>query len=86
MKNEKVVLEQKHWTNKIPVLKKIVQKKYYMQGLVQFDDDQLTICGDRIKWLDEFSIIAISQKHADKLAFNYLKEKYPMYGDYVQLF
>lgn len=85
--DRRVVLQQKHWIFKCPRwLQRMFTKTYYTQGIVQFDNGELTICGDSIKWLDEFQIKATSYKKADKVAFEYLKNKYPEYGDYVQLF
>ena len=87
MKKEKVVLKQKHFIFNCPNwIQRMFTKTYYTHGLVQFDGEELTICGDRVRWLEEFEITALSTKAGDKLAFDYLKQKYPMYGDYVQLF
>jgi len=63
-------------------------KTYYHQGLIQIDSDtdELTICGDTIKWLDKLCVTTTSQKRADRLMFEFLNEKYPEYKPYIQLF
>lgn len=82
-----VQLKQKHWLLQCPVLKRMFIKTYCPQGMVQYDDDHnLTYCGSIVRWLDKFHIEAMSEKAADKLAFEYLLEKYPMYGKYLSLF
>lgn len=81
MKNEIIELKQKlNW------IQRLYAKYYYMHALVQFDKGELTICGDSVRWLDELKIQATSNKRACKVAFEYLKKKYPEYGDMVQLF
>jgi hypothetical protein len=83
----KVELKQKHWLLNLPMfIQRLYTKTYCPQGMVQFDENGMTICGDRIKWLDEFQITALSKKSGDKLAFDYLKNKYPEYKNYIQLF
>lgn len=87
-KNEFVHLKQNVLWQQCPRwLMRMFIKTYCPQGMVQYDDDHnLTVCGSIVHWLDKFHIEAMSEKAADKLAFEYLKKKYPMYGNYLQLF
>lgn len=62
------------------------KKKYTAQGLVQFADGKLAICGDIARWLDAITVEAYSEEEAHKEMFNTLKEKYPEYGNWIQLF
>jgi hypothetical protein len=81
MKNKRIKLKQKlNW------IQRMYANNYFMQGLVQFDQGELTICGDSVKWLDELQIYATSNKKANKIAFEFLNEKYPEYGIMIQLF
>jgi len=63
-------------------------KTYHYQGLVQMDNktNELTICGDAIRWLDTLSVKTTSRKRSYKLMFGFLNEKYPQYEHYIQLF
>lgn len=81
-----IVLKQQHWLLQCPLLKRMFTKTYCPQGLVQYDEGKLAVIGDTVYWLDKFHIEALSEKAAEKLAFKWLREKYPMYGDYIQLF
>jgi hypothetical protein len=68
-------------------IRSIFSKTYHAQGLVQFDEDmQLTICGCSVKWLERVCVLTTSQKRADKLMFEYFREKYPEYKNHIQLF
>ncbi len=85
--NKRIILQQKHWVFKLPKwIQRMFTKTYYTQGNVQFNGNELTICGDRVKWLEEFQIKATSRIQANKLAFEYLKKKYPEYKGFIQLF
>jgi hypothetical protein len=71
-------------------IKKWFFKKYTMQGMVyltKFGDEYTpTYVSDIVKWLDNLVITTTSEKKADKIAFEYLKKKYPEYKEFIQLF
>lgn len=62
------------------------KRKYYFEGMVQFDERGLvTICGQSLVWLDPITIEAFTFGGAEKKALEYFNEKYPAYKGYVQL-
>jgi len=62
------------------------KRKYFFQGMVQFFEEEPTICGDSVKWLDKLKIVDYSEKRASKKAFDILNKKYPEYSGFIQLF
>ena len=90
MENDRIVIQDDN--NKVWLLPAFIRnwfvKTYHYQGLVQMDSktNELTVCGDVVKWLDKLSVETTSSKRADRLMFEYLHEKYPQYKDYTQLF
>jgi len=64
----------------------LFEKHYHMQGLVYLEEDKPSYCSNVVKWLDKLQIRTTSQKKANKLAFEFLRKKYPNYKDYIQLF
>jgi hypothetical protein len=77
-------------TNYPEFIKKWFFKKYTMQGMIyvtKFGNKYIpTFVSDIVKWLDTLIITTTSEKKADKIAFNYLNDKYPEYKGYIQLF
>lgn len=70
----------------LSLMRKLFIKQYYNQGFVYIEDDKPTYCSDVVRWLDKLEIESTSQKQADKLSWEYFREKYPQYGKYVQLY
>lgn len=83
-------LEDDRLKNVPSFIKKMVARKFNAQGIVQFQKkgsiEYPTICGDSVLWLDDMTIETTSEKRANKFFFEYLKNKYPHYGEYLQLF
>jgi hypothetical protein len=77
-------------TNYPEFIKNWFFKKYTMQGMVyltKFGDEYTpTYVSGVVKWLDNLVITTTSEKKADKIAFEYLKGKYPEYKQFIQLF
>jgi hypothetical protein len=77
-------------TNWPESIKKRIFKKYSMQGMVyltKFGEGYTpTHVSDIVKWLDNLCITTISEKKSDKIAFDYLNDKYPEYKGFIQLF
>lgn len=84
-RRDNVLIEDKQ--NKIPIaIRKFFIKSYHIQGIVYLSDNKPTYCSNTIKWLDKIEVQTYSQKRADKLCFDFLHDKYPEYGKYIQLF
>jgi len=63
-----------------------LKRKYSFDAAVQFDGDKLVVCGDSIKWLERnLEFKAFTENSACDEAFEILHEKYPEYGDHIQL-
>jgi len=90
MENDRTVIQDDN--NKVWLLPTFISnwfvKTYHYQGLVQMDSktNELTVCGDVVKWLDKLSVKTTSRERAYKLMFEFLNEKYPQYKPYTQLF
>jgi len=73
-----------------PIIQKIFVKKYHSQGFVyitkHWTGDYPVHMSSTIKWLDKFIIESTSEKDANNLAFNFLREKYPDYINYINLY
>lgn len=64
----------------------IFKKKFKYQGMVQFDENhEPCICGISVKWLDDITVKATTEKKAIAIADNLINEKYPQYNGMVQL-
>lgn len=73
--------------SKLPItIQKFFIKSYFTQGIVYLSDNKPTYCSNTIKWLDKIEVQTYSQKRADKLCFDFLHDKYPEYGEFIQLF
>jgi hypothetical protein len=89
---EKIVIikDEKSLTFLPSFIRKFFIKIYYNQGGVYIEKygivERPTYVSNTIKWLEKLEIETTSQKHADKLSFEYFKNKYPQYGKYIQLF
>lgn len=82
-----VILDDPNPINKFPkFIRKWFTKTYLNQGMVQFDNDELTICGNKVRWLENIEVRTTSSKRADMLSFIFLRNKYPEYDGYLQLF
>lgn len=82
-----VILDDPNPINKFPkFIQKWFTKTYLNQGMVQFDEGKLTICGDSIRWLEKIDVRTTSSKRANMLSFVFLRNKYPEYEGYLQLF
>ena len=87
-KNEAILIkdvESKVWFLPV-VIRRFFIKTYYNQGVVYIQNNKPTYCSDVIRWLENLKIETTSQKRADKLSWKYFHDKYPQYGQYVQLF
>lgn len=87
METKTIIIDDKN--KKFPAfIRKWFIKEYHYQGLVQIDSEteELTICGDTLKWLDKLSVETTTDKRATKLMFEFLNKKYPEYKSYIQLF
>jgi hypothetical protein len=65
------------------------QPKFFFEPFIYITKDGFIYkfgIGDRIKWLEKFTVEALIQEDADKIAFAKVKEKYPDYGDAVWFF
>ena len=59
---DKIELKQKHWIFNCPKwFYTMFSITYCTQGLVQYDENELSICGDNIKWLDESKCLVLYQ-------------------------
>ena len=68
------------------VVRRLFEKKYVYQGMVQFDENgKPEICGVSVRWLDEISVKALTEKEAIHRACDILNKKYPQYNNMVQL-
>lgn len=89
-KNEKkfvTIIDNPNPINRFPkFIRKWFTKTYENVGLVQFDGDKLAIVGDKVRFLETIKVRTTLEKRADMLSFVYLKEKYPEYDNYLQLF
>jgi len=83
---EPVEKESEWITLKDPKGWNIFNKTYYLQGLVYIEDEKPTLCSSTLKWLDVIQVTAKNRKRAEKLVWNFFHEKYPEYGEYIQLF
>lgn len=69
------------------IIKKLFEKDYKYQGMIQFDENHTPcICGCSVKWLDNVSVKAFSEKEAEKKAEKLLCEKYSEYKNCIQLY
>lgn len=64
----------------------IHRKTYRNQGFVYLQGDKPVHCSSEGKWLEELNIVTTSQKRADELSWKFFHEKYPEYGECIQLF
>jgi hypothetical protein len=68
------------------LIRKLFYKKYSWWGMVQYDEhNQLTVCGNKVRWLEEVEVEEMSYEKAVTEAFKILKSKYPEYGDNILL-
>lgn len=68
-------------------MKNPFKRIFLFEGMVQFDtclDNELTICGDSVKWLGLVEIEGFFYTKAFNKAINILEEKYPEYKGYIQ--
>lgn len=82
------ILDTESKFTKLPVwLRIFFCRDYSCQGFVYINSINKPVhVSDTIKWLDEFIINTSSEKEADKIAFKYLRNKYPNYKGYLNLF
>jgi hypothetical protein len=65
------------------------KKRFYFEPFIYINQDGNIIknsIGSRVKWLEKFTIDAYSQKSADKIAYEEIKEKYPEYIGHIWFF
>lgn len=68
------------------VVRRLLEKNYYYQGMVQFNEDgKPVICGVSVRWLDEINVKAITEKEAIHKACDMLNKKYTQYDGMIQL-
>jgi hypothetical protein len=90
-KGEILIQDIKSWAWQLPpVIRRLFIKTYCNQGFVYIEDtfvgERPTYCSDRVRWLDKLTIETHSSKRADKLSWKFLREKYPQYTNFIQLF
>ena len=62
-----------------------LKRTFCWDAIVQFDNNNRTVCGDSVKFIQQVYVSAFTRKTAIKLAFETLDEKYPKYKGYIQL-
>lgn len=66
----------------------IIKGRFYIEGFVYVKDkdgDDVVIMSDTIKWLSPF-YLECKYKDKDRLAFQMLNYKYPIYKGYIYLY
>lgn len=65
------------------------QPRFFFEPFIYITKDGFVYklgVGNRVKWLEKFTVEALIQEDADKIAFAKMKEKYPEYGDAIWFF
>lgn len=64
----------------------VIKGRFYIEAFVYVDDgNNPVMMSDTVKWLQPFTITC-KYKDQDRLAFEMLNYKYPMYVGYINLF